>query len=337
MPFIKDLLQYKSISFVGMDKNAGKTEALNYVLSRLHSFNNVKVSVTSIGIDGETIDQVTDTSKPRVFIYPENTFVTSEQLYPKKEIFASITDVSEAGTTLGRLITAQSKTYGNVMLSGPTDSTWLKNLIKQLLQQNDLCLIDGALSRKSFASPSITDAMILSTGAVLSASVEKITQKTLFLYNMTKLPEAPHELTKQLSQKHRGVFAITPEGNAVDLNIPSMLMLDKYKDKIFSVSRTLYIPGMITDKLIELLKTQNHPEEFTLITKDFTHIFSDELNTYWFLNKGGKIMCLYKTNLLAITVNPVSPQGFKIESEKILSSLRQKIPLPIYNIRNINL
>ena len=64
MPFIKDILRYKSISFVGMDKNAGKTETLNYVLSRLHSFNNKSVAVTSIGIDGETIDQVTKTSNP---------------------------------------------------------------------------------------------------------------------------------------------------------------------------------------------------------------------------------------------------------------------------------
>ena len=336
MPFIKDLLNYKSISFVGMDKNAGKTEALNYVLKRLHSFNNKSIAVTSIGIDGETIDQVTETSKPRVFIYPNTTFVTSEQLYPKKEIISEVTNISKYASSLGRLVSAKAKTFGNVMLSGPTDSVWLKRLIEKLSKTNDICLIDGALSRKSFASPSITEAMILSTGAVVSASIEKIVNKTLFIYKMTQLPECEENLKDKLDSINRGVYAINDNNNVIDLQIPSMLMLNKYKDKIFSVSKRLFVSGMITDKLLELILTKKDTSQYTLITKDFTHVFSNEINTFNFLNRGGKIEFIYKTNLLAITVNPVSPLGIKIDNHKILTELRKKIPLPIYNVYNIN-
>ncbi|MGP1514904.1 MAG: hypothetical protein ACTTJH_02995 [Bacteroidales bacterium] len=335
MPFINSLLNYKSISFVGMDKNAGKTEALNYVIRRLNDYNK-KISVTSIGIDGETLDQVTETSKPRVFLYPNSLFITSEQLYPKKEIIAAIEDISHYGTSLGRLVTARSRSFGNVMLSGPTDSVRLKELIDIMTQKSDICLIDGALSRKSFASPSITDAMILSTGAVVSASIEKIVQKTLFMYDMTKLSEYEDNLKGKLLNISKGVFAITEKNELVNLKIPSMLMLQKYKDVIFSVSKTLFIPGMITDKLLELIATQKDKNKFTLITKDFTHVFSNELNTYNFLRNGGNILCLHQTKLLAITINPVAPQGYKLDSDKLLSSLRDKIPLPIYNIRNID-
>ncbi len=334
MPFISSLLNYKSISFVGMEKNAGKTEALNFVIKRLNDYNK-RISVTSIGIDGETLDQVTETSKPRVFLYPNSLFITSEQLYPKREIVSTIEDISHYGTSLGRLITSQTKTFGNVMLSGPTDTQRLKELIDKMSQQCDICLIDGALSRKSFASPSITDAMILSTGAVVSASIEKIVQKTLFIYEMTKLSEYHGKLKTKLLNISRGVYAITQDENVIDLEIPSMLMLQKYKDKIFSISNTLFVPGMITDKLLELISTQKNKSKFTLITKDFTHIFSNELNTYNFLRNGGKILCLYRTNLLAITVNPLSPQGFKLDSETLLRKLREKIPLPIYNIRDV--
>lgn len=335
MPFISNLLNYKSISFVGMEKNAGKTEVLNYVIKRLNDYNK-RISVTSIGIDGETLDQVTQTSKPRVFMYPDSLFVTSEKLYSKKEIVSAVEKVSHYGTSLGRLVTARSKSFGNVMLSGPTDTIRLKQLIDYMADKSDICLIDGALSRKSFASPSITEAMILSTGAVVSASIEKIVQKTAFIYEMTKLPKYDGSIKEQLFNIKQGVFAITENNDLIDLKIPSMLMLQKYKHVIFSKSKTLFIPGMITDKLLELIATQKDRNSFTLITKDFTHIFTNELNIHNFLRNGGKIQCLHKTNLLAITFNPFSPQGFKVDSDTALKKLREKIPLPIHNIREIN-
>ena len=49
MPFVEKLLGYKSVSFVGMEKNAGKTQTLNYVLNRLRSFSDVSLAISSIG------------------------------------------------------------------------------------------------------------------------------------------------------------------------------------------------------------------------------------------------------------------------------------------------
>mgnify|MGYP006352224553 CR=1 FL=1 len=52
MPFVSDIVKYDSLSIVGLEKNTGKTEALNYILRRLPS-TGAKLAVTSIGIDGE--------------------------------------------------------------------------------------------------------------------------------------------------------------------------------------------------------------------------------------------------------------------------------------------
>lgn len=244
-----------------MDKNAGKTETLNYVLSRLRSFNK-SIAVTSIGIDGETIDQVTSTSKPMVFVYPNTLFVTSEKLYEQRQIVSQIENISHYASTLGRLVTARTLSFGNVMLSGPTSTAWLKELINELSQKCDICLIDGALSRKSFASPSITEAMILSTGAVLSANIEKICNQTKFVYDMTLLPCIEEELKEKLFNISQGIFAIHNTTNEiVDLEIPSLLMIDKYRDKLFNVSKTLFIPGMITDKLLELIISKKNIQD----------------------------------------------------------------------------
>ena len=53
MPFISELLKYKSCSIVGLEKNTGKTECFNYVLQRLMPHEK-RIAVSSIGIDGET-------------------------------------------------------------------------------------------------------------------------------------------------------------------------------------------------------------------------------------------------------------------------------------------
>ena len=58
MPFIKEILKYDSLSIVGLEKNVGKTECLNYILERL-PLQQLRVAVTSIGTDGENKDQET--------------------------------------------------------------------------------------------------------------------------------------------------------------------------------------------------------------------------------------------------------------------------------------
>ena len=66
MPFIAEILKQKSLAVVGLEKNCGKTECLNYILDRIPAEEH-RVCVTSIGIDGESIDQVTRTKKPEMF------------------------------------------------------------------------------------------------------------------------------------------------------------------------------------------------------------------------------------------------------------------------------
>lgn len=333
MPFIEDILKYKSISFVGMEKNAGKTQTLNYVLSRLRTFSKT-IALTSIGVDGETLDIVTNTSKPEIEIYPNTTFITSQALYPQREIVSAIEEVSNQTTALGRLIQARAITQGKILLAGPSDTISLKKLIEKLEKSIDLILIDGALSRKTFGSPSITQAMILSTGASLSASLNVVVKKTKFIYQMTQLPQYEGKFAEQLQQIENGIYAITDEG-IKDLQIPSLMMIDKYKDKIFACGKKLFVAGALNDKFIQFLKIQKNPQEIEIIIKDFTKIFSNEDNTLQYLSKGGKIKVLDKANLIAITANPISPTGYHFNNEEMLDALRKEIPINIYNVKQL--
>lgn len=333
MPFIEDVLKYKSISFVGMEKNAGKTQTLNYVLSRLRTFSKT-IALTSIGVDGETTDIVTLTSKPEIEIYPNTTFITSQALYPQREIVSAIEEVSTQTTALGRLIKAKAITQGKILLAGPSDTVNLKKLIEKLEKNTDLILVDGALSRKSFGSPSITQAMILSTGASLSASLNVVVKKTKFIYQMTQLPQYEGKHAEQLQQIENGIYAITDE-EIIDLQIPSLMMIDKYKDKIFDSGTKLFIAGALNDKFVQFLKIQKNIQEIEIIIKDFTKIFAQEDNVLQYLSKGGKIKVLDKANLIAITANPISPTGYHFNNQEMLDALRKEIPINIYNVKQL--
>ena len=68
----------KVISIVGLAKNTGKTETLNYLTKNLYE-NNLKMGLISYGRDGEDIDLITGKKKPTVNVYPGSFFVTSSR------------------------------------------------------------------------------------------------------------------------------------------------------------------------------------------------------------------------------------------------------------------
>lgn len=336
MPFINDILKYKSISFVGLEKNTGKTETLNYVLSRLCSFPNTTIGITSIGIDGEKTDQVTKTSKPEIIINKGTIFVTAQQLYYQKEIISNILSLSNRSTALGRLVFSQAISSGKVLLAGAGNTLWLKEVIEEIKDFGaNIVLVDGALSRMSFGSPSITDAMILSTGAALSVNMKTLVRKTAFVYRMTQLEQVENELSEKLLEIDKGIYAIDKQGNIIDLDIPSILMIENNKEKLFNNVTRLFVSGIITDKLIQFLKIQKNIQDIEIIIKDFTRVFCSIENIDSYLQKGGKLKVAQSTNLIAITVNPTSPTGYNLNSNELIYELKKQIPLPIYNIKEI--
>lgn len=336
MPFIDNILKHKSLSIVGTEKNTGKTVCLNYILKRLTEKNKIP-AITSIGIDGESLDQVTSTKKPEIELNANSIFVTSENHFAKKFIDAEILNVSNRKTSLGRLISARAKSKGKLIFSGPPETVWLKELIAELLSYNpDIVIVDGALSRKSFGSPSVTDSMILTTGAALSANMQTLVKKTAYLYDLIKLKQWKSNLADTLLNIESGLWAIDDSNNIYDLNIPSVFLLDKSVDKLFEYGNRIYISGVLNDKILDKLRTQVNIDKTEIIVRDFTRIFAGQNSLKSFLDRGGKINVLLKTNLMAVCVNPLAPNGFLLDSEKLQTLLAEKLNLPVYDIKKLS-
>ena len=333
MFLIDQLHPYKSLSIIGMEKNTGKTTCCNYLLKKLNNSNR-KVAVTSIGIDGEQTDFVTQTAKPEITIYKDMGFVTSEYFYKKKKLTAEILDVSQRSTSFGRLVFAKAITSGKVILSGPNTTVWLKQVMGQLYDFGfDFVMTDGALSRKSLSSPTLSESLILTTGAALTPILPELVRKTKFVYQLTQIEKFETNLKSTLENFETGIFALEKD-EYMDLNIPSSLLLDNYKNELLTHGNTIYVAGILTNSLINSLRIHKEVKNITLIAKDFTKIFVDKDVLSHFLRAGGQLKVLNKNKLIAICINPTSPQGYIMDSQKLIETLQKEVDVPVYDILN---
>ena len=333
MSFVDRILTCKTLSITGMAKNTGKTVTLNYLLEHLKALHKV-VAVTSIGIDGETCDQVTRTAKPEITLTAGTLFSTSEKFYHTRRLTAEIESLTAWQTALGRLVTARAVTTGKVILSGPVATGLLRDVISELHTLGArTVLVDGALSRKSLASPAITDAMILATGAALSTNLPELVRQTRFVYDLLQLPTANIPNATQLARIEQGIWAITEDGTPVDLEIPSALLLQQQKERLYRHGYRIFVSGAVSDKILETLRMQPEANRTELIIKDFTRVFATPQAVRAYLQKGGRITVLHQPKLLAISINPWSPSGYTLHSDKLREALAEVINVPIVDVR----
>ena len=331
MSLLSQISSLRSLSIVGMAKNTGKTVCLNYILELLKQTDRV-VAVTSIGLDGEKTDQVTQTEKPEIELTEGMYFVTSEYHYRSRQLLSEICQVSDEMTSLGRLVTARVLQRGKVILTGPASTGRVRALISQMDELGvDLTIVDGALSRKSPASPAVTEGLILTTGAAIAPDLNSVVAKTKFVYQLTQLPEFETDIREELLTSEPGICAIEHD-NLHRLPIASPLLFTKCKEKLFSHGNTLFVSGIVTDAMLDYLRVQPNVKEVVLVVKDFTKIFVTPISLGGFLQKGGRLMVLKRPNLLAVCINPTSPSGFSVDSERMRSALQEVVGVPVYDV-----
>ena len=347
MPFIEELIKYKSCSIVGLEKNTGKTECFNYVMQRL-PLETKRVAVSSIGIDGETTDQVTKTAKPEIFLREGMFFGTSEKHYLMKRLSSELLEISNENTSLGNIVIGKALTPGKILLSGPSSSSGLRRWMDEMKKYNiDLTIIDGALSRMSLASPTVSESMILATGAAYSANINTLVQKTAFVVQMINLDITSQENYDAFNNITSGVWAIDSDADLdadtdlmkgrriVDLKVASSLSININTDGL-KKCKTLFVSGALTDNFINHIRQNKIFSETEIVVRDFTKIFLTPMTYNSFVNAKRKISVLQKSKLIAVCVNPTSPNGIVLDSEKLCNALSEAIKLPVYDLRTLN-
>jgi hypothetical protein len=314
---IIDLIQdnYKIISVIGMSKNAGKTVALNELLCQAAG-KNMAVGLTSIGRDGEKQDIVTCTEKPLIYVMEGTYIATAESLFNCSEAKLEILEITDFSTSIGRIIIAKAISPGYVQIAGPCSNREIRIVAEKMLDYGaELSIVDGALDRVSSASPTITEATILSTGAVLSRDMNKVVEQTVHRVNLFHLEEEMDHRVRAIAQNafdEKKITLIDDEFTPKTLPIKTSLNAGKIiGEAIEESTHTVIIPGSFVSKTaMDITSMTKHYKTVNFVIQDATKVFIEHRDWLLLSKLGLNLKVMDSINVLAVTINPYAPQGY---------------------------
>jgi hypothetical protein len=328
--------EYKIISIIGLAKNVSKTTTLNHIIQVLKG--EFKLGLTSIGRDGEKYDAITSLPKPRIHVEEGTYLATAQQSLENSEVKSEIVKKTRINTPMGEIQIARTLSSGLVELAGPSISSELKQVCNDLLHLGcDIVLIDGAFDRRSYASPLISQATILSTGASVSKKMREVIDQTYHIINLLSLIKEKDsqivDLAENITLKTK-VGIINENHSTKLIDLPTALdSIDEILRELDSESRYLVINGGITDKFLEeFMKKTDYFKCIKILVPDATKLFLNKGIFEKYLKKGGIIRVLNQIQVLLLTINPTSPLGYQFDKSKFLSELKKGISIPIYDL-----
>lgn len=327
--------EYKTLSIVGMAKNAGKTTTLNYLIEEAMD-EGLALGVTSTGRDGETTDLVTGTDKPKVFLEAGTLVSVPSRLYELAEAGLEILKMTGYSTSIGQLMLCRVAESGYVQIAGPVITSEHRRLCQEMLDLGaDMVLIDGAVDRRSIADPKASDAVILATGAVLSRNLKTVVAETARLIETYRLPRLEEgKLRRQLQQESGEEAVLLYEmGRLRRLDLKTGLGAGTRLDKeIREDTELIYIPGAFTKSSIEGIRPAKL-RQVTFLLKDPTRIFFDGASWQQMKKRGLTVKVMNNIRVAAVTVNPYAPAGYRFDHKELLDAMRQALPdIPVMDV-----
>lgn len=348
--------KYKVVSIVGLAKNAGKTTALNFLIEEAID-ESIKLGITSTGRDGENTDVVTATEKPSIFVAEGTILSVSANLYEASEADLEIIKMTEYQTPFGPILICKAISDGDVQVTGPMTVSEHKSLCSDMLAYGaELILIDGAIDRKSVAAPTISDSVVISTGAVISRTLSVVVEETAHithLYGLETLgnPSVEKLISRDLDEKEK-ILIVDQDLKKTELAILTSLgsgalvgetitTLDErlkeekgnpFDQKIYG-HYYVYVPGAFTESFLQGVGLEKL-KEIHFVVQDATKIFIEAKSWQRLLKKGLNVHVIHKINVAAVTVNPFSPMGYSFNGETLMKAMKASISnVPIINVQ----
>lgn len=340
------------IGIAGTAKNTGKTTTTSAILNELYK-EKILVALTSIGYDGEEIDNITGLPKPRLFLKKNTILATAEKCLKVGSAAYNILETTDIITPLGKICIVRVVREGLAVVAGPNKGSQLKYVKDKMINDLDckVVLVDGALNR---IVPMIeTDGIILATGASRNVNILALAQEVKALHELLNLTEASKSEQKYFSRIKK--ITLIPKNNCKKfyyLNYGSLID-DMTKNEIvknIKDIKMIFIPALISESTLKKLnndldglwanKTLIIRDPIKLIAGGNPEILLKQINKIRLNN--GNVKVLKNLPLLAITVNPFFPKyrfdkgcyepGY-IDRNKLVETMRTTVDIPIIDIK----
>ncbi|MFQ5559493.1 MAG: hypothetical protein ACE5FU_02765 [Nitrospinota bacterium] len=241
-------------SFIGSDKNAGKTTALNHIYAKLVLEKREAICITSVGINGESVDFFDGKAKPKVTVFPGSLFISAVQnLSEYTGMFSTLHQFSPPFFSKNYLL-GKSKLEFELVIEGPNTAREI-SLVKKKLRElfpEALLLIDGSADRQFLGRPEICDAFYFSL--LFTKNMRQVNKARELLLPLSFPVLSGKERERVLRHIHGGVksLLVSKTGSLLyeGKTIPFM---DNALKKAFGKNREkgkyLYLNGALTKSL----------------------------------------------------------------------------------------
>ena len=301
---IQQLQSVRSMSIVGMCKNAGKTTMLNWLLA--HSGRGRVLGLTSIGRDGESTDVVTGTEKPSIFVPAGTLIATAKDMLWLGDVTKEILVSTGIPTPLGEVIIMRARSDGYVQLAGPSITTQLKSVSQTFFDLGaEQSIIDGALGRKSLGARQVAEGIVLCTGASYHMRMEKVIADTVSIYRIMNL------------QKAQTVPA-APEGTL---------------EQCLKEQGEALVTGALTDSMVLPLLRAGVLRKNRLVVADPSKVLLSPDTLDKMQLREVRLETAEAARTLCITVNPVSAYGWKFDKDEFRARLQEAVDVPVINVK----
>ncbi len=330
---IKD---YRTVSFIGLCKNAGKTTAMNQLLTGLQT-DGIAVGVTSVGRDGESTDIVTGTAKPRIYVTEGTVFATAAVLFQYCDCTREILEVTDVRTPLGEVAVVRALSDGWVQLGGPSTVQQLIGLKESFARYGaERIIIDGATSRKSTCTSDLVDATVLSTGASLNRDMRFVVEQTAFSAEVLQLPVSGNPAASRTAKfcAERGMVMIGKEEIGVEAGVTPEIALRQYAD---NKTEVLLVDGALTDAFLAgFLSAGSDCANIEFVIRDAGKVLISSVTYNKLKLRQCRLRVLRPVRLAAVTVNPYSTLGVDFDAAAFQQAVAEQVAVPVINVLEAN-
>jgi len=330
----------KSIAVIGLAKNSGKTVTLNAIIKGAQA-SGISVGVASAGRDGEKLDALTGLPKPKIALQKGTLVATAERL--AMSATASLVPLIKTKhiSVLGRIIVYRVSSPGTIEVASGNRASIVKDVTGIMHHLGaELIVIDGALGRKFSSAPSLADATILSTGAVIAPTLDGVVRATAHAVDILTTEEWSDSCRQSLNPEvltNQDVIILSSGATgkqAKALKVESVLVsATEITRQLPGPGSTLVLGGALPGNLLRNLTANRMAHGSTVVVRDATRILATHRDISLFKSRGGRIQVLNEIHLAAVTTNPISPDGRMFDAETLLDAIADTVkPIPVVDV-----
>ena len=335
------------LGIIGTAKNTGKTTTLAALLSKAH-MQNISVAVTSIGYDGESIDNLTLLPKPRLDVHPGMIVATADSCIKGSNVRYEVLEDARENTSLGKIQIIRILSEGRLILAGPNNTDAVICILELLEKHASLVFIDGALGR--MVPMSAADAVIFATGASRSTNIRHLASEMKAIEDIFHLGKGWEN--ENFPERPDNITLMKDNGEKKDLGFSSLL--NRESGEILwsewpANLKTVVIPGAVSHHILDVLT-----EKAGASVKDAAFVFHSpatllasgkpllmQKSIHGLLDRGAGIGYIHPLPILGVTINPFYPRSVGrrgvfeaayVDAEELRRQFSLQLDLPVYNI-----